>query len=94
MESDYFNSQFLTELQTHLLELELLDLTRACQRELVDKEYILGNLITGNLSTTELLYVLGLHLHTFFQNDEGSNGLTIFLRRNGSHLSSRMPGIW
>ena len=28
----------------------------------------------------------GLHLHTLFQDDEGTNGLTVFLRRHGSHL--------
>ena len=77
---------FFTELQTHLLELELLNLTRASQGELVDEEHIFGNLITGNLAATEELHVFGSHLRSLFENNEGSYGLAIFLGRHGSDL--------
>ena len=85
--SNHFDALFLAELEAHLLELELLDFARASQRELVDEEDVLRNLVTGNLAATELLHILWLHLCTLFENDEGTDGLTVFFGRNGSHLN-------
>ena len=77
---------FLAELEAHLLEFELLDFARASQRELVDEEDVLRNLVTGNLATAEQLDILGGHLDSLLKDDEGTYGLTVFLGGNGSHL--------
>ena len=82
----YLIAELLTEVEAHFLEFELLDLTRAGEGELVDEEDIFGDFVAGNLATTELLYILGLHLHTLLEDNEGTHSLTVFLGRHSRHL--------
>ena len=70
---------FRKHLQAYILKLEFLYLATACKRELLYKKNIFWNLVSGNLSFTELLNVALVDIGTFMRYNEGSYLLPVFL---------------
>ena len=77
---------FFAELEAEFLEFELLDFAGAGEGEAIHEEDVFGNLVAGNLATAELADVLGGHLSSLVEDDEGTDFLTVFLGRHGSDL--------
>lgn len=80
------DASFGTEFYAQFFQLEFLDLSASCHRELLDEEDVFGNFVAGDFPLAELPDIELVHGVSLVQDDEGPYGFSVFLGRHAGHL--------